>query len=278
VAWFPIYVAIKKGIFAKHSLEVLMIQIPSRLAVTALATKEIEYISTLGTPLGAISRGLPAKVVMINNHKPFFVLVARAEIKSPKDLYGRTVAISQFGGAVDLSLLWVLESFGMKRTDIKVLPGGTGSNALLLLKAKKVDAAMLSVPADIILEKDGFKPMAYLNDLVEAPTGAYIALEERVRRNRDEIKRLIMGTLEGIVYTKTHREEVLPFLKDFVKLENIEMAGKSFDKIKNIWPDDGLATEEGLRRTAILAGISPDVPISHIFDWSILKEAVAAMK
>jgi hypothetical protein len=56
------------------------------------------------------------------------------------------------------------------------------------------------------------------------------------------------------------------------------MAGKSFDKIKNIWPDDGLATEEGLRRTAALAGISPDVPISHIFDWSILKEAVAAMK
>jgi len=59
VAWFPVYVAIKKGIFAKHGLEILMIQIPSRLAITALATKEIEYISTLGTPMNALSRGLP---------------------------------------------------------------------------------------------------------------------------------------------------------------------------------------------------------------------------
>ena len=278
VAWFPVYVAIKKGIFAKHGLEILMIQIPSRLAITALATKEIEYISTLGTPLNALSRGLPGKVVMINNHKPFFVLVTRAEIKSSKELQGRTVAVSQIGGAVDLSLLWILESFGMKRTDINVLPAGTGANAFLMLRAKKVDAAMVSVPADIILAKEGFKPLAYLKDLVEAPTGAYIVLEERVRKSRDEIKRLIMGTLEGISYTKTHREDAIPFLKDFLKLDNVEMAAKGYDQIRDIWPDDGLASEQGLRRTATLAGVPPDTPIGQIFDWSILKEAVAALK
>jgi ABC-type nitrate/sulfonate/bicarbonate transport system substrate-binding protein len=278
VAWFPIYVAIKKGIFAKHGLEILMVQIPSRLAITALATREIEYISTLGTPMNALSRGLSGKVVMINNHKPFFVLVTRQEIKSAKDLQGRTVAVSQIGGAVDLSLLWILESLGLKRIDINVLPAGTGVNAFLLLRAKKVDAAMVSVPADLVLEREGFKPMVYLKDLVEAPTGAYIALEERVRKNRDEIKRLIMGTLEGITYTKTRWEEVIPFLKDFLKLDNLELAGRGYDRIKDIWPDDGMASEESLRRTATLAGIAPDMPISQLFDWSILKEAVAGLR
>jgi ABC-type nitrate/sulfonate/bicarbonate transport system substrate-binding protein len=248
------------------------------LAITALVTREIEYISTLGTPINALSRGLSGKVVMINNHKPFFVLVTRPEVKSAKELPGRTVAVSQIGGAVDLSLLWILESLGLKRTDLNVLPAGTSSNAFLMLRAKKVDAAMVSVPADFVLEKEGFRPMVYLQDLVDAPTGAYIALEERVKKNRDEIKRLILGTLEGINYTKNRREDAVPLLKDFLKLDNLEMAARGYDRIKNIWPDDGIASEEALRRTATLAGIAPDAPIGQLFDWSILKEAAAGLR
>jgi hypothetical protein len=87
-----------------------------------------------------------------------------------------------------------------------------------------------------------------------------------------------MGTLEGIAYTKTRREEAIPFLKDFLKLDNLEMAGRGYDRIKDIWPDDGMASEEALRRTATLAGIAPNMLISQLFDWSILKEAVAGLR
>ena len=151
LGWFPAYVGIKKGIFAKYGLELLMIRIRSALAITAMSTKEIQYISTLGTPMSAISRGLSGKVVMILCHKPFFVLVASDDIKSPKDLRGRTIAINRFGGSLDLSLVWILESFGMKRSDVKMLPVGHSRNAYLALQAKKVDAAILSSPLDFLL-------------------------------------------------------------------------------------------------------------------------------
>ena len=120
--------------------------------------------------------------------------------------------------------------------------------------------------------------MAYLSDLLQAPLGAWVAMEEHIRKNRDEVKRLIMGTLEGVAYTKAHPEDAIPLLNEFLKLKDMKTARKAYDKFRDIWPDDGMASKEGLRRAASLGGISTDKPISQIFDWSVLKEARAELK
>jgi hypothetical protein len=40
---------------------------------------------------------------------------------------------------------------------------------------------------------------------------------------------------------------VLPLLQDFIKLENAEMTRRTYEAIKDIWPENGLSSDEGLK-------------------------------
>ena len=45
----------------------------------------------------------------------------------------------------------------------------------------------------------------------------------------------------------SYRDEVLPLLQDFIKLENAEMTRRAYEAIKDIWPENGLSSDEGLK-------------------------------
>ena len=98
--WFPLYVAWKKGIFREQGLDLLPVTMQVRTALAALASKQIGFITQIGSPMTAITRGLPASLIMVLCEKSHHVLVTKPEITSPAQLRGRVVAISQPGGTV----------------------------------------------------------------------------------------------------------------------------------------------------------------------------------
>ena len=75
---------------------------------------------------------------------------------------------------------------------------------------------------------------------------------------------------------KSRRDEVVPLLKDFIGLETLEMAQKAYDKLRDIWPDNGMPTEKGLKNVASMAEVPANVPIEKIVDWTLVKEISAA--
>ncbi|MGH7796802.1 MAG: ABC transporter substrate-binding protein [Candidatus Binatia bacterium] len=278
VTWFPLYVAWKKGIFQEQRLELLPVTMSVRASLGALAAKHISYITPLGSSMTAIAKGLPAKVIMIFAVKSHHVLVAKPEISTPSRLRGRSVAISQPGGTVHRQLLKVLEHYKVDPKEVKVVNLGEMPNRALALKAGNIDAAMLSIPYDLYMKQDGFKALAYVKDVSEFPLLGLVAHNEHLRERPDEVKKVLTSALKGIAYTKSHREEVLPLLKQFIALPTLEMTGEAFDVIKDLWPDDGLPSEQGLRTGLSLADIPPSVPPEKIVDWAILNQAVASLK
>jgi ABC-type nitrate/sulfonate/bicarbonate transport system substrate-binding protein len=278
VTWFPLYVAWKKGIFHEQGIELLPVTMSVRASLGALAAKHISYITPLGSSMTAIANGLPAKVIMIFAIKSHHVLVAKPEIGSATRLRGRSVAISQPGGTVHRQLLKVLEHYKVDPKEVKVVNLGEMPNRALALKAGNIDAAMLSIPYDLYMEQDGFKTLAYVKDVSEFPLLGLIAHTDHLRERPDEVKKVLTSALKGIAYTKTHREEVLPLLKQFIGLPNLEMSRKAFEAIKELWPDDGLPSEHGLRTGLNLADVPSSFPAEKIVDWSILNQATAALK
>jgi NitT/TauT family transport system substrate-binding protein len=278
VTWFPLYVAWKKGIFQEQGIELLPVTMSVRASLGALAAKHISYITPLGSSMTAIANGLSAKVIMIFATRSHHVVVAKPEITTPTRLRGRSVAISQPGGTVHRQLLKVLEYYKVDPKDVRVINLGEMPNRALALKAGTIDAAMLSIPYDLYMEQDGFKPLAYLKDVSEFPLLGLVVHSDRLRERPDEVRKLLTSALRGIAYTKGHREEVLPLLKQFIALPTLEMTGKAFDAIKELWPDDGLPSEQGLRTGLSLADVPPSVPPEKIVDWSILNQAVASLK
>ena len=86
------------------------------------------------------------------------------------------------------------------------------------------------------------------------------------------------AALKGIAYTKSHREEVLALLKQFAGLPDIEMSRKTFDVIKELWPDNGIPSNTGLATALSMADVPAIVPADRIVDWAPVSEAAVSLK
>jgi ABC-type nitrate/sulfonate/bicarbonate transport system substrate-binding protein len=278
VTWFPLYVAWKKGIFQEQGIELLPVTMSVRASLAALASRQISYITPLGSSMTAIANGLPAKVIMIFAVRSHHVLVSRRDIATPSALRGRGVAISQPGGTVHRQFLKILEHYKVDAKEVNMINLGEMPSRAMALKSGNIDAAMLSVPYDLFMEKDGFKPIAYLKDIAEFPLLGLVAHDERIREKPDEVKKLLTAALKGIAYTKSHRDEVLPLLKQFAGLPDLDMTRKTFDVIKGLWPDDGIPSDKGLATALSMADVPANFSADKIVDWSLVGEAAASLK
>jgi NitT/TauT family transport system substrate-binding protein len=264
--------------FREQGLELLPVYMQARTSLAALASKQIGYITQTGSSLTAIARGLPARLVMVFTDKTHHVLVVKSEITSPAQLRGRVVAISQPGGTIHRELLMILDKFKIDPNEVKTASLGDARTSLAGLKAGNVDGAMLMTPLEIYLEKDGFRPLVYLKEILEFPLLGIIVNNDLLREKPDQVKKVLAASLKGIAFTKSRRDEAVPLLKEFIGLENLEMAQKAYDRLKDIWPDNGMPTERGLRTVANMAEVPAGVPTEKIVDWSLITEVSSALK
>jgi NitT/TauT family transport system substrate-binding protein len=278
VAWFPLYVAIKRGFLQKEGINLQPVVMDSRVIVPSMASKEIPYSTGLGSAMIAASKGLPLKVVMILGGKTHLVLVTRPEITSLREIKGKTIGVTRPGSDVHRMLNLVAKSVGLDSSDVKVLGVGDLTNRVNSLRRKIVDCAVLSLPYDFLVEKEGFRRLAYFKDYVDVPIMGWTVHDDRLRERPDEIKKIISAILRGVAYTKSRRHDVLPLLQEFVGLENVEMAGKAYDVVRDMWPSDGTTSEQGLRNAISVAEIAPSIPHEQLVNWTLLKETWAGFK
>jgi len=71
---------------------------------------------------------------------------------------------------------------------------------------------------------------------------------------------------------------VLPLLQEFIKLESAEMTRRAYEAVKDVWPENGLPSDEGLKNVLLSEEIPADTPISKMTNWGPLNEALAAAK
>jgi ABC-type nitrate/sulfonate/bicarbonate transport system substrate-binding protein len=276
--WFPLYLAWKRGIFREQGLDLLPVTMQARTALAALASKQIGFITQIGSPMTAIARGLPASLIMVLCEKSHHVLVTKPEITSPAQLRGRVVAISQPGGTVHRELLAILEKYKVDPNSVKTVSLGSTPNGITALKSGTVDAAMLLIPHDLYLEKDGFRGLVYLKDILDFPLAGIVAHNDHLRDHPNEVKKVLIGALKGIEYTKTRGEEALPLLKEFLGLESLEMTKRTYLRLRDIWSDSGVPSEKGLRTAATLAEVPSSFPVAKLANWSFVNEAAVSLK
>ncbi|HEX2930733.1 MAG TPA: ABC transporter substrate-binding protein [Candidatus Binatia bacterium] len=276
--WFPLYVAWKKGMFREQGLDLVPVTMQARTALAAMASKQIGFITQIGSPMTAITRGLPASLIMTLCDRSHHVLVTKAEITTPAQLRGRVVAISQPGGTVYRELLAILEKYKIDQNAVKIISLGSTPNGITALKSGTADAAILLIPHDLYLEKDGFTGLVYLKDVLEFPLAGIVAHNDQLRERPNDVKKILLGALRGIHYSKTRGDEAVPLLKQFLGLESMEMAKKAYQRMRDIWSDTGVPSEKGLRTAASLAEVPHNFPLDKLANWSYLEEARLSLK
>src|SRR3981081_1805687 len=99
-----------------------------------------------------------------------------AGLKTPKDLAGKRVAVTQVGSSFYYSLGLLADKYGFKLADVQVLPLQSLSNAAAALKGETVDAALLPVStARKLMDDGGAKLLGWVGDETPWQLGAVFA-------------------------------------------------------------------------------------------------------
>lgn len=114
-----------------------------------------------------------------------------AGLKTPKDLAGKRVAVTQVGSSFHYSLGLLADKYGFRLADVKVLPLQSLSNAAAALKGETVDAALLPVStARKLIDDGGAKLLGWVGDETPWQLGAVFA-SPRTLANKPLVTKLL---------------------------------------------------------------------------------------
>src|SRR5207344_2638546 len=109
-------------------------------SVAALLGNSTQFSTGSATgPLAAAVRGSDVKVIAASYNKFPYAFVVKPDIRSPKDLRGKTINILNYGGSNDLALQLALREWGLKLQEVTVIIGGDAPTRLGSLLAGRTD-------------------------------------------------------------------------------------------------------------------------------------------
>src|SRR3974390_57613 len=134
-----------------------------------------------------------------------------AGLKTPKDLAGKRVAVTQVGSSFHYSLGLLADKYGFKLSEVKIVPLQSLSNAAAALKGETVDAALLPVSAARKLMDDGgAKFLGWVGDETPWQLGAVFA-SPKTLQNKPLVTKLL-AVLERA--DREYHDVILASVKD----------------------------------------------------------------
>lgn len=247
------------GFFTDENIEAEIIRMNPNVAVTALATGDVDYCQLFGAVVSGAMAGLPIRIVAGYLDNWPMTLIAQPEFKNLKDLKGKTLGISSFGATPDLAARMMLKQFGIDaEKEIKILALGSDAARLTALKQRVVDFIVISPPADTQMEKQGYNIMARAYELFSFPYLGLGTHTRKIREKPDEIRRTIKATIRANRFIRDNRDEAVRTLVGWGKVER-DFAYASYDALRNLFNADGAVPEDGLKLVIDQAGRSAKI-------------------
>jgi len=134
-----------------------------------------------------------------------------AGLKTPKDLAGKRIAVTQVGSSFHYSIGLLADKYGFRLSDVKIVPLQSLSNAAAALKGETVDAALLPVStARKLMDDGGAKLLGWVGDETPWQLGAIFA-SPRTLANNALVTRLL-AVLERA--DREYHDVILASVKD----------------------------------------------------------------
>src|SRR3954449_6736552 len=183
----PVFIAQDKGYFrdAGLDLELTFFDAAQPIAV-ATTSGDIDFGVTAFTAglYNLAGKGVLKVIGGMSREKAGYPLIGyfasnnayASGLKTPKDLAGKRVAVTQVGSSFHYSLGLLADKYGFKLADVKIVPLQSLSNAAAALKGETVDAALLPVStARKLMDEGGAKLLGWVGDETPWQLGAVFA-------------------------------------------------------------------------------------------------------
>ena len=218
----PVFIAQDKGYFKDAGLDVeLKFFDAAQPIAVATASGDVDFGVTAFTAglYNLAGKGVVKVIGGMSREKAGFPLIGyfasnnayAAGLKTPKDLAGKRIAVTQVGSSFHYSLGLLADKYGFKLADMKVLPLQSLSNAAAALKGETVDAALLPVStARKLMDDNGAKLLGWVGDETPWQLGAVFA-SPKTLANKALVTRLV-GALQRA--DREYHDVILAQVKD----------------------------------------------------------------
>ncbi|UGY19223.1 ABC transporter substrate-binding protein [Bradyrhizobium septentrionale] len=220
----PVFIAQDKGYFrdARLDVELKFFDAAQPIAV-ATTSGDIDFGITAFTAglYNLAGKGTLKVIGGMSREKAGYPLIGyfasnnayAAGLKTPKDLAGKRVAVTQVGSSFHYSLGLLADKYGFKLSDVKVVPLQSLSNAAAALKGETVDAALLPVStARTLMDTNGAKFLGWVGDETPWQLGAIFASPKTVT-NAALVTRLLTALTRA---DHEYHDVILTSIKDGV--------------------------------------------------------------
>jgi NitT/TauT family transport system substrate-binding protein len=183
----PVFIAQDKGYFRDAGLEIELKFFDAAQPIAVATTSGDVDVGVTAFTAGLYNlagKGTLKVIGGMSREKAGYPLIGyfaansayAAGLKTPKDLAGKRVAVTQVGSSFHYSLGLLADKYGFKLADVKVVPLQSLSNATAALKGETVDAALLPVStARKLMDDGGAKFLGWVGDETPWQLGAVFA-------------------------------------------------------------------------------------------------------
>ncbi len=281
VGFLPIYAAYHRGFYKDEGIDLEIILMSLGAANNAFFKGEIEYSAGLTGLALAATRNYPAKILIFTVAKPLQSFVSKKDIKEPRDLRGKKVAGSSPGGSATILAYQALRHFGLEPgKDVQVLPmGGSGAGRLAVLEQGIVDAALLSVPENIIALNKGYNELIFLGDVVSFPQNGFGTSINRIQQQPDEVYRMVRATLRGLLFVtdENNRDQARDIMMKQWRVNDAKLAAEMIGYLKRGLAKDAVIGSEAVQYfidlTRETSNVSQTISATQVVDFSFLDKA-----
>ncbi|SEM85191.1 ABC transporter substrate-binding protein [Bradyrhizobium sp. OK095] len=183
----PVFIAQDKGYFREAGLDVELKFFDAAQPIAVATTSgDIDFGVTAFTAglYNLAGKGVLKVIGGMSREKAGYPLIGyfasnnayAAGLKTPKDLAGKRVAMTQVGSSFHYSLGLLADKYGFKLAEVKIVPLQSLSNAAAALKGETVDAALLPIStARKLVDEGGAKFLGWVGDETPWQLGAVFA-------------------------------------------------------------------------------------------------------
>ncbi|MEA3212482.1 MAG: NitT/TauT family transport system substrate-binding protein [Chthoniobacter sp.] len=217
--WTAWEIAKEKGFFKKHGVEVKLVWFPIYTdSLNALNTGKLDAnCQTWSDTIPPLAEGIDLKVVLVNdNSAGNDGLVARKEIKSVKDLKGKTVA-TELGTCDHFLLLQALAKNKMTEKDIN-FKNMTVPDAAAAYRQGKLDAAVIWQPSLNDVMKEGKANLLFTSKDIPGLIPDLLVFQTKVVKAREaDIQKIVAAWFDVYEFVKKSPDEAVAIMAKIVE-------------------------------------------------------------
>ena len=218
----PVFIAQDKGYFKEAGLEIeLKFFDAAQPIAVATASGDVDVGITAFTAglYNLAGKGTLKVIGGMSRERAGYPLIGyfasnsayASGLKTPKDLAGKRIAVTQTGSSFHYSLGLLADKYGLKLSDMKVLPLQSLSNAAAALKGETVDAALLPVStARKLMDEGGAKLLGWVGDETPWQLGAVFA-SPKTLGNQPLVTKLLAALVRA---DREYHDVILASIKD----------------------------------------------------------------